>query len=640
MVLRNLLFYTEPMTQKRGSSSRRIRKSSIDSKSSRTRSASNAAVTSSQHRASQSAMTSPNLKTFKQRSIKQLKHGIVVAALFSQKYLKGWRGLVALSMVLTGSISLFSIAFLFKLPAVPNCPSIFWPLASASLRLHCAEIAANKRTVKDLLEGIQLVNSLPPDHPLYEEAKRMITLWSRDILDLGEEAFQAGKLDEAIDIAKKVPRKVIANDEVEGKIKRWQEIWAAAEKIYQQSEDALRNQNWRQASTQAARLLSIENNFWQTTKYQELTQKITIAREEINKVMKAKRLIDNGGLKNLQEAIQLASSINDQSYVYQEAQATIVKAGQKMLDLAEAQLDRRNLSEALNIVRQIPQVAKLQLEAEDFEQIANAMAKTWSGLPEDFDAAIAQARSIGSNRPLYGKAQGLIARWQIEKGDVAQLNQARQLAQSGRPEDIQAAISAASQIAANNPRASEARTFVSELTTQVQTQQDRPIIDRAEQLASSGDVSGLQAAIDTLSQITPGRALSQEANRKRQEYRQQLRQLQTPSTPEPTLDTQVTDRAQAEESLRSARETANQGTVDALVDAIGRANAVAVASPFRREAQQMMDMWSQQILQTALSQAATDMSGAIATAQKIPPGTEAHAQAQLQIQAWQRQLGQ
>lgn len=640
MVLRNLLFYTEPMTQKRGSSSRRIRKSSIDSKSSRTRSASNAAATSSQHRASQSAMTSPNLKTFKQRSIKQLKHGIVVAALFSQKYLKGWRGLVALSMVLTGSISLFSIAFLFKLPAVPNCPSIFWPLASASLRLHCAQIAANKRTVKDLLEGIQLVNSLPTDHPLYEEAKRMITLWSRDILDLGEETFQAGKLDEAIDIAKKVPRKVIANDEVEGKIKRWQEIWAAAEKIYQQSEDALRNQNWRQASTQAARLLSIENNFWQTTKYQELTQKITIAREEINKVMKAKRLIDEGGLKNLQEAIQLASSINDKSYIYQEAQATIVKAGQKMLDLAEAQLDRRNLSEALNIVRQIPQVAKLQLEAEDFEQIANAMAKTWSGLPEDFDAAIAQARSIGSNRPFYGKAQGLIARWQIEKGDVAQLNQARQLAQSGRPEDIQAAIAAASQIAANNPRASEARTFVSELTTQVETQQDRPIIDRAEQLASSGDVSGLQAAIDALSQITPGRALSREANRKRQEYRQQLRQLQTPSTPEPTLDTQVTDRAQAEESLRSARETANQGTVDALVDAIGRANGVAVASPFRREAQQMMDMWSQQILQTALSQAATDMSGAIATAQKIPPGTEAHAQAQLQIQAWQRQLGQ
>jgi hypothetical protein len=577
---------------------------------------------------------------FKQRSIKQLKHGIVVAALFTQKYLKGWRGLMALAFVLTGGMSLFSIAFLFKLPAVPNCPSIFWPLASASLRLHCAQIAANKRTVKDLLEGIQLVNSLPPNHPLYEEAKRMITIWSRDILDLGEEAFQAGKLEEAIDIAKKVPQKVIASEEVDGKIQRWEEIWASAEKIYQQAEDALRNQNWRQALTQAARLLSVENNFWQTNKYQELTQKITIAREEINKVAKAKRLIEDGGLKNLKEAIQLASSINDKSYVYQEAQATIVKAGNKMLDLAETMLDQRNLSETLNILRQIPQVAKLQLEAEDFEQIANATAKTWSGLPEDFDGAIAQVRTIGSNRPFYGKAQGLIARWQIEKGDVSQLNQARQLAQTGRPEDIQAAIAAASQIAANNPRAGEARSFVNELTNQVQTQQDRPILDRADQLASVGDVAGLQAAIDALGQVMPGRALSQEANRKRQKYRQQLEKLQTPPSPEPTIDSQLNDRAQAEESLRSAREIANQGTVDALADAIRRADGVAVASPFRREAEQMMNIWSQQILQAAISQSQTDVSGAIATAQKIPAGTEAHAQAQLQIQAWQRRLGQ
>jgi len=117
-----------------------------------------------------------------------------------------WRAMVALSLLVTGSATALSLAFLFKLPAVPNCPAIFWPLASASLRIHCAEIAANKRTTKDLLEAIELVKTLPPDHPLHDEAKRLIEKWAADILELGEEAFQAGKLDEAVSTAKRFPK--------------------------------------------------------------------------------------------------------------------------------------------------------------------------------------------------------------------------------------------------------------------------------------------------------------------------------------------------------------------------------------------------------------------------------------------------
>jgi hypothetical protein len=92
-------------------------------------------------------------------------------------------------------------------------------------------------------------------------------------------------------------------------------------------------------------------------------------------------------------------------------------------------------------------------------------------------------------------------------------------------------------------------------------------------------------------------------------------------------------------SLQAARETANLGTVDALAEAIQQADGVGAASPYRREAQQLMDTWSQQIFQASVSQAASDVSGAIATAQKIPPGTAAFPQAQRQIQFWRRRLG-
>ena len=586
------------------------------------------------------------------------------------RVLTDWRLAAGLGLALTGGLSFLAIGFLFKLPAVPNCPAIFWPLASASLRVHCAQLAANKQTVNDLLEAIKLLNSLPNDHPLHPEASRLIEQWSKEILQLGDEAFNAGKLSEAIDIARKVPRSASAYGEVEGRINRWQSIWSEAEAIYRRVEDALRGQNWRKASSDAARLLSVENNFWQTTKYQELTGKITLTRADISKIVKAKDLADQGGVANLLAAIKLASNVGDQSYVYQEAQNTIAQFGQKMLDLAQDSLTRRDLQGALDIVNKIPPIAKLQREAEDFEVIANAQAKAWSGTVADLEAAIAQIQKVEIGRPLYAKAQTLLGRWQSEKGDIAQIEKARQLAQSGNPKDLQAAIAQASLVPSDNPRSQEAQKLASDLSRQMQTQQDRPLLDQADQFASRGDIASLQTAMDQAGQITSGRALYKEAQNRIKQWNRQLAQLQD----EPILsqadslaesgdlssaiataqsvgsnsavygDAQSKvqtwqRRQQAEQGLQQARTAANGGTLDALAEAIRLANGVPDASSLRREATQAIEQWSQQILQAAISQADTDVAGAIVTAQKIPPRTEAYATAQLQIQAWKKTIG-
>lgn len=556
--------------------------------------------------------------------------------------LNDWRAMIALALVVTGGTTALSLAFLFKLPAVPNCPSIFWPLASASLRLHCAEIAANKRTTKDLLEAIELVKTLPPDHPLHNEAKRLIELWAQEILNLGEEAFQAGRLDEAIGTARRVPRVGSAYQQVEDKIKRWEQIWASAETLYRKAEDALRKQRVQIALTEAGRLLSIDNTFWQTTKYQEISSKITATREDITKIGRAKNLVESGGVKNFLEAIKLLTSVSNESYVYQAAQEAIGETSQKMLDFAEAALDRKDLTTALDVIRQIPTSANLQKEVEDFETLASAFSRIWSGAPEDYDAAIAQAQKVGSDRPLFSRAQRLIARWQAEKVDIAQLNRAQQLAQSNRPEDLQAAIATASQIPSSNPKAKEARQLIDRITAEFQSNEDRPLIDQAEQIASSGDASSLQQAIDLLNRIPLRRALGREAATKRQQYARQLQAMRdrerTANQPDPLVQDRIEGNALAEQTLQEARAIANNGTVDAVTDAIRKADSVALSSPMRQEAQSLIDQWSQQLLQTAMSQASADPAGAIAIAQKIPLGTSAHEQAQSLIPLWQQNL--
>lgn len=560
--------------------------------------------------------------------------------------LNDWRAMIALSIAVTGSATALSLAFLFKLPAVPNCPSIFWPLASASLRLHCAQIAANKRTPNDLLEAIELVKFLPPDHPLYDEAKRLIESWAQEILDLSEESFQAGKLDEAISTAKRVPKIGSAHTQVEARIKRWQSIWASAESLYRKAEDALRKENWRLALTEAGRLLSIDNTFWQTVKYQELSGKITVTREDITKIAKAKNLIELGGLQNFLEALKLVSSINEQSYVYQGAQEVIVDTGKKMLALADAALDRKDMATALDVIRQIPSGANLKKEVEDYEILASAMGRAWSGTPEDYDAAIAQVQKIGVDRPTRAKAQQLIARWQAEKGDLAQLNRARELAQSTRPEDLQAAIETASQIPSSNPKSKEARQLITQITSDIQNKEDRPLIEQADQVAGRGDVNSLQQAIDILSRISSQRSLGGEAADKRRQYAQQLQSIRdreraaepSPTPTDPAAQQRVGDNDNAALTLQKARAAANGGTVDSVSEGIRIADSVGLNNPIRPEAQSLMNELSQQLLQTAMSQASADPATAIAIAQRIPRGTNAYDQAQTLIPLWQRNL--
>ena len=168
-----------------------------------------------------------------------------------------------------GSIAFFAISMLLKLPSAPNCPSIFWPLASASVRLYCAQLAASKQNVKDLLQAISLVQHLPQSHPLRSEIDRLIGEWSKNVLELADLSFQDGKLEEAIATARKIPQDLAAYKLVDEKIEKWQSTWSKAEELYQKAEDEARNQRWQYAFITAAKLLRLDNKHWENTKYNQ-----------------------------------------------------------------------------------------------------------------------------------------------------------------------------------------------------------------------------------------------------------------------------------------------------------------------------------------------------------------------------------
>ncbi|MBW4450196.1 MAG: chromosome segregation ATPase [Spirirestis rafaelensis WJT71-NPBG6] len=585
-------------------------------------------------------------------------------------WMKSWVLWTVLLALVPGSIGFISMAMLLKLPSAPNCPSIFWPLASASVRLHCAQLAASKQTVNDLLQAIGLVKQLPENHPLRGEINRNLEEWSRSILQLADQSFQSGKLDEAIATARKIPQDLSADKLVEEQITKWQSIWSKGENIYQKAEEELRQQHWQSAFMLAAKLVRIDNKYWQTAKYEQLNRLIVSAREDGEKLAKANGLSQNGGVNNLLQAIKIAESIAQDSYVYQKAQATIPVFGRKMLELAQKKLDGRDADQALEIVDKIPASTGLRLEIEDFTAIADAQRNAWLGTVSGLETAIAQAQQIDPSRPVYDKAQKLIARWQLEIEDVANLEKARTLASQGTVSDLNAAIAQARLIPVNNPRGSEARQEMGRWRAQAETIEDRPYLERAEQISFIEDVNSLQAAIAEASQIRNGRALYPEARRKIRTWTAKIQRIQD----QPYLD-QARDIARsgdlasaikaaeqiassgralsgeaqasiddwrgqirARENWRKAREVALVGTPEALSEAIQLADRVPSRSLLRNDVNPAIDQWSLQLLDIARSQSESDITQGIETAKLIPQGSAAYSAAREQIRNWRELL--
>ena len=585
------------------------------------------------------------------------------------KWLNNWVLWWGIAGLISSGVGVVAISMLLKLPAAPNCPAIFWPLATATVRMHCADVAANKQTVKDLLEAISLVQALPKNHPLRAEINKSLQQWTTDILDIGDRTFQAGKLPEAIAIAKKIPQNIPVYQVVQQRIASWESTWKKAEDTYNQAEAQLPKRNWHDAFMAAVRLLNIGNDYWATTKYEELNRLIETAKEDANSLDKAVALSDRGGINNLLEAIKIAQDIETSSYSYKDAQALIPKLGTEMLVLAQEALDRKDAEEAISIANQIPASTNLQLEAKDLVTIAEAWRSAWLDNVPGLEGAIAIAQKVGQDRPLYNKAQELIARWQLEIEDVAHLQRARELAKGGTVGDLTAAIAQAEVVPDNNPRAIEAKEEVDRWRTKVETIEDRPYLNRAEELALIEDTGSLQAAINEASQINKGRALYSEARRKIRSWRQQIEQIEDrplldearslASTGNLPMAIRTAEQIKAGRSLsreaRSAindwegqinarvnwlesRQIAVQGTPESLAKAIRVANRIPNSSPLRYEANSAIAEWSNRILSIAQERGQSDIPGAIEVAKLVPLGTEAYPGAQDQIATWQRFL--
>ena len=547
---------------------------------------------------------------------------------FWQKVRKlfGWPFWAVLIMVGFGVTGYTATSALLSLNNPKECESVYWPFASGSRRLYCAQMEAQSGDAESLLDAIALVSELPEDHPLRKEINKNIKIWSEQVLVLGEQHFQAGNMEKALKIADQIPPSVASKEVIAEKERRWREIWERGEEIEENVEAKLYETKWNAAFEEAGKLVDLDNNYLANRRYTQLITTIENAKAEGEIVEEAREAYDEGGLDNLLQALEKAQEVEEDSYSYRIAQSLITDVGEALMAKAEENLEQRNWQTVLKVTREIPSRLGVEEKIADLRKIALAGSQAQLGTVGGLEDAIAQVEGLEKDRPFYNKAQELISRWEKEIEDVKIIKVAKESSQGGDLSDLREAVEKVEEVPRGNPRYQEAQQLRQDWINTIQVREDRPILNRAREIARRGYIEAYRDAIALASKIGANRVLHSEA---RQEIRQWRNEIQ-----------RIEDRP----ILARANRLANQGRLEAAIE---KASEIGSNRALYSEARQEIKQWRNKIqriedrpILARANRLANQgrLEAAIEKASEIGSNRALYSEAQQRIQGWRNTI--
>ena len=289
---------------------------------------------------------------------------------------------------------------------------------SVAATLYCAQASASQQTIEGLSEAIRLARLVPSDHPLEVQSNQLVEQASQKLLELAENSFQGGNLEEAISTARRIPVTTAKYKTADERIKVWQSAWDSAQTIYSDAEASTEHEQWDQAFEKARALRQLGNRYWDNDRYQELVQKIQAAKE--GKVSQAKAERDSQKASQAKYTAQPDIMSNWQQDQAREAAANLDRA--RKLASAGTIEGLRSATDAAGLVLYgTPQYEEAQRlvdrwnhrlqEIEDRPYLVRAIQLASKGDMPSLQAAIAEASNVSFGSVLYQEAQDKIGQW-------------------------------------------------------------------------------------------------------------------------------------------------------------------------------------------------------------------------------------
>lgn len=435
---------------------------------------------------------------------------------------QSWRLLLIslLSCFAASGAALGAFLWLINLPPTANCDNPA-SVTTDRAQLFCAQVAAESGELPDVLTALDLASAWTAEHPLYYEVQPLVEQWSWVVLKAAEQELRGnGSMEQAQALVSHIPVESPVFATAQETMQTWQGEWEQGEAIMATAQTALKQKDWAKASQQVLALGELNNSHWRVAQVQALSRQIRLERRAQELLSEAVATAVPGGSDRLGAALRTASQIDESTYARQQVQPYLDRWSDLLLKLGQDKWYASELDTAIALGRSAalnPSRAKVAQELiwiSQARQMAQKSLTTWRTSPDQLVTlyqAMLLANCLPADSPYYPQAQSSVVSWRNHMGELARLQTAQAVGQVRTQETLSAAIGQAAQVPLGHPRRVQAQTMVAHWRQEIERLEDRPQLVKAHELASAKTFDGLQAAIQTASDIALHRALRSEA---------------------------------------------------------------------------------------------------------------------------------
>jgi hypothetical protein len=429
-----------------------------------------------------------------------------------------WQLICLLVFGLFGCMGTASLVWLTSLPPQPECQQSNRMSTDAEL-LYCAQLAAESGELPKLVANIDLLNQWGPDHELYREARRLIDKWSARVLSIAQTKLDNDDFKGALGAIRHIPKTSSVYEDAQDTVRRWQQHWRKGAEIYAKAQTAMRQQRWDDASQHILQLTKFDLEYWSDKRASELAQQLGVERQARQTLTQAQKLARSGKPEEVGAAIVAAQRVPNGTFASAEAVTSLKIWSQQLLAQGQRKWEEGNRKAAIAMLK-LPPIPNAIPEVKDLDRFGQAYnlidtsQSTWLptlGQVWNTMEAISAVEQVKADSQFHETAQGYIKDWKVQLKDLVQLQYASLTASLGPHSALQLAVEQAKLISPGHPRRLQAQTLVAYWNQEVESLEDRPLIARAREMAKSGKIDDLRFAMTEAGRVSSGRKLRGEA---------------------------------------------------------------------------------------------------------------------------------
>jgi hypothetical protein len=442
-------------------------------------------------------------------------------------------GLLSVGLLTTASVTAIgAIIWLGRVPPATDCQKIGL-LSTDSERLFCAQVSAQSGNPEQILAAMNLVKGWKEGHPMHLQATGAMAQWSEMLLVEARDRLANNDLDGAVKLAQQIPAMSPIFPQVQEEISFWQVERNRGQQLFEKIQTALRRQFWNDASGWLAKLSQVDDPSWQA-RMPNLRKQFADEKQAGVFLEQAKTFAQKNSPDKFGEAIRLLTPMNRQTFVWEAAQKQVQQWRDQLLDRAAAQLKQQNIVGANQLIASLPSDVEMTPVQQDLVRVARAttvgrdkqnpaplLNQLWGLMVAD-----SATNQVNPASPYYKQAQALRPKLEMQAEDAVQIQVAQALANLGQLASLDLAIKQVEQLGSNRPRRLEAQTLLAGWRKDAQALADRPVLKQSELLAKAGGLDQLRAAVTLVDRIPKGRSIYAKAQAQKGEWVAQIQTIE------------------------------------------------------------------------------------------------------------------